>query len=198
MRRFHKNTGAALAGLVLMLGATACGGDNTPTADPSQTTSSSATSTSTPEPTWDNKFSSAQLQRYRAARDRWLEYWAFYTDAARKGVDTSAVMAGFEKYSMAPLSEHSQFLDTYVNGGARMEVAPEVLWTSATKIGPTSVVFNYCLDYTNARITTNGQPNKIADPSRRLVQVQMRNTSKGWMKERFVDQGVTACPATAP
>jgi len=199
MRRFHNVTGAALGAAILMVAASACGGGD-PTVDPSPSpTISSTPSTSTsPTPTWDKNFSQAQLQRYREARARWLEYWAFYTAAARKGVDTPAVKAGFEKYSMAPLSEHSQFLDTYVDGGARMEVAPKVLWTSASKIGPTSVVFNYCLDYTEARITTNGQVNQINDPSRRLVKVQMRETTKGWMKERYVDQGVRPCAPTAP
>jgi hypothetical protein len=191
-----------IAGTALALAGTlgGCGGNDEPKADPSPTKSASTSpSTSpTPEPTWDKKFSPAQLKRYRAARDRWQEYWDFYTDAARKGVDTPGVTAGFEKYSMAPLSERSQFLDTYVRGGARMEVAPKVLWTSASKIGPTTVVFNYCLDYTNARITTNGKMNQIGDPSRRLIKVQMRDTTKGWMKERYVDQGVKPCAATAP
>ncbi|MBZ5735373.1 hypothetical protein K8Z61_12785 [Nocardioides sp. TRM66260-LWL] len=198
MRRFHTHAGSALAAAILMLTASACGGGD-PKGDPSPTsTVSSSPTSSSPTPTWDAKFSPAQLQRYQEARARWMEYWAFYTEAARKGVDTPSVMAGFEKYSMAPLSEHSQFLDTYVNGGARMEVAPKVLWTSASKIGPTSVVFNYCLDYTDARITTNGQVNEITDPSRRLVKVQMRKTTKGWMKERYVDQGVEPCAPTAP
>ena len=199
MRRFHKNTCAALGAAVLMLTASACGGGDPKSDDsPAPTISSTAPTSSSPAPTWDKKFSPSQLQRYEAAKARWLEYWAFYTDAARKGIDTPAVMAGFRKYSMAPLSEHSQFLDTYVDGGARMEVAPKVLWTSASKIGPTSVVFNYCLDYTEARITTNGQVNQINDPSRRLVKVQMRETTKGWMKERYVDQGVRPCAPTAP
>jgi len=199
MRRFHIHTGAAFGVAIIMLMAAACGGGD-PKSDPSPSTtiSSPPTASTSPTPTWDEKFSPAELQRYKEARARWLEYWAFYTAAARKGVDTPSVMAGFEKYSMAPLSEHSQFLDTYVNGGARMEVAPKVLWTSASKIGPTSVVFNYCLDYTDARITTNGQVNEITDPSRRLVKVQMRKTTKGWMKERYVDQRVRPCAPTAP
>lgn len=180
----------------------ACGGDDEPKADPTPTRSpTTAESSSTPpasEPTWDKEYTPAQLKRYRAARDHWLEYWEFYTEAARKGVDTPGVVRGFEKYSMAPLSEHSEFLETYVEGGARMEVAPKVLWTSASKIERTVVIFNYCLDYTNARITTNGRLTDVSDPARRLIKVQMRHTTKGWMKERYVDQGVTPCGKTAP
>lgn len=186
-------TALALAGTLA-----GCGGDDEPKADPTPTESTSPSATTTPEPTWDDKFSPAQMKRYRAARDRWLEFWEAYTQAARTGADTPGLKTMFEKYSLAPLSERSQFLDTYVRGGARMEVAPKVLWTSATKIKAKTVIFNYCLDYTDARITTNGQVNEIADPSRRLIEVQMEKTSQGWKKRGFVNSGVKACAATAP
>ncbi len=191
---------AAIA--IAMAGTLSSCGDDEPKADPTPTKSASPSSsaTPTPEPTWDDKYSPAQMKNYRAARDRWLEFWEAYTEAARTGADTPGLKAMFEKYSLAPpLGERSQFLDTYVRGGARMEVAPKVLWTSATKIKPKTVIFNYCLDYTDARITTNGQVNKIDDPSRRLVEVQMEKTSEGWKKRGYVNSEVKACPpATAP
>ncbi|GAB7007250.1 hypothetical protein JCM18899A_47250 [Nocardioides sp. AN3] len=190
-----------IAATVLTLAGTlvGCGGDDGSKADPSPTKSESPSATATtPEPTWDDKFSPTQMENYRAARDRWLEYWEAYTDAARTGADTPGLLRMFEKYSVVPLSERSRFLDTYTRGGNRMEVAPEVLWTSATKITAKLVIFNYCLDYTDARITNNGQVNKIDNPSRRLIEVQMQKTSEGWKKSGYTNSGVKACSATAP
>lgn len=195
-----KRTLIAATALALVGTLSSCGGDDEPKADPTPTKSASpsGSATSTPEPTWDDKYSPAQLKRYRAARDRWLEFWEAYTAAARTGADTPGLTAMFEKYSLSPLGERSEFLDTYVRGGARMEVPPEVLWTSASKIGRTTVIFNYCLDYTDARITTNGQVTQISDPSRRLIEVQMEKTSEGWKKRGYVNSGVKACTPTAP
>ncbi|WP_408899819.1 hypothetical protein ACJ5H2_21790 (plasmid) [Nocardioides sp. R1-1] len=187
-------TALALAGTL-----TGCGGDDEPKADPTPTESTSPSATTTPEPTWDDKFSPAQMKRYRAARDRWLEFWAFYTEIARKGVDTPGVMQGFEKYTMSPLGERSAFLDSYVRGGARMEVPPEVLWTSATKIGKETVDFRYCLDNTNIRITVNGKVTPQKPPYLVERTIRMRKTSKGWLKERYLnDKGVKTCTPTAP
>lgn len=189
-------TALALAGTLA-----SCSGDGEPKADPTPTKSASpsGSATSMPEPTWDDKYSPAQLKRYRAARDRWQEYWDFLNEIQRKGVDTPGVQTTFYKYSMSPLTDYSRFLDIYVRGGARTEVPAEVLWTSASKIGPDTVVFNYCLDHTNARITVNGKPNPSEPPYRRLITVQMRKTVKGWMKERFLHEGkVRACEPTAP
>jgi len=198
-----KRTLIAATALALAATLAGCGGDDEPKADPTPTEPSTATpspsASPTPEPTWDNQFSPAQLKRYRAARDRWLEYWRFLNDAQRKGVDTPGVKATFEKYSMSPLTDYSRFLEIYVQGGARTEVPPKVLWTSASKIGPTTVVFNYCLDHSDARITVNGNPNPIEPPYRRLLTVQMRKTVKGWMKELFLHEGkVRTCGPTSP
>lgn len=187
-------TALALAGIL-----TGCGGDDEPKADPTPTESTSPSATTTPEPTWDDKFSPAQMQRYRAARDRWLEFWDFYTEITRKGVDTPGVKSGFEKYSMFPMSEYSSFLDSYVRAGARMEVPPEVLWTSAAKITKNQVDFNYCLDNTDIRITVNGQVTPQEPPYRVMRTVRMRKTAKGWLQ--LVDlntKGVKTCTATAP
>jgi len=194
---------ALIAATTLALAGTLAGcGDDEPKADPTPTKSASPSATTTPiaDPTWDNKFSPAQMQRYRAARDRWLEFWRFYTEAARKGVDTPGVKAGFEKFSMSPLGDYSTFLDIYVRGGVRMEVPPEVLWTSAAKIGKDTVDFNYCLDQTNAReINVNGEVNPKDKPFRRLVTVRMRKTAKGWMKEGYLNQEkVRPCGPSAP
>lgn len=196
-RTLMKRTLIAALALALVGTLSSCG-DDEPEADPTPTESTSPTTTPTADPTWDDKFTPEQIQRYEAARDVWLEYWDFYTEIARKGVDTPGVMRGFEKYSLNALVDHSEFLDTYVRGGARMEVAPEVLWTSASKIKKTTVIFNYCLDYSNARITTNGQLNEISNPSRRLIEVQMEKTAKGWKKRTYVNSGVRACTPTAP
>jgi hypothetical protein len=189
-------TALALAGTLA-----SCSADGEPKADPTPTKSASpsGSATSTPEPTWDDKYSPAQLKRYRAAQDRWQEYWRFLNEAQRKGVDTPGVKASFYKYSMSPLSDYSNFLDIYVRGGARMEVPPEVLWTSASKIGKDTVVFNYCLDHTNSRVTVSGKPNPIEPPYRRLLTIQMRKTVKGWMKQGFLHQdAVRECTPTAP
>ena len=187
-------TTLALAGTL-----SGCGGDDEPKADPTPTESASLSATTTPEPTWDDKFSPAQLQRYRAARDRWLEFWDFYTEITRKGVDTPGVEAGFAKYSMFPKSEYSSFLDSYVRAGARMEQPPEVLWTSAAKIGKDTVDFNYCLDNTDIRITVNGQVTPQKPPYRVLRTVRMRKTTKGWLQQQDLNaKGRTTCTPTAP
>ncbi|MDR7254946.1 hypothetical protein J2X46_003948 [Nocardioides sp. BE266] len=195
-----KRTVIAATALALAGTLAGCGGDDEPKADPSPTKSESPSATATtPEPTWDDKFSPAQLRRYEAARDRWLEFWEAYTDAARTGADTPGLLRMFEKYSLVPLSERSDFLDTYTRGGARLEVPPEVLWTNATKITAKTVTFNYCLDYTNARITNiDGRVTEHTPPLRRLVGVQMQKTSEGWKKAGYVNSGVKACTATAP
>lgn len=192
----------AAAALALAGTVSACGGDDDPKAEPTPTKSASPSPTTppTPDPMWDNDFSPEQMQRYGAARDRWLEFWDFYTGAARKGVDTPGVRSGFEEYSMFPASEYSTFLDTYVRGGVRMEVPPKVLWTSASKIGKVTIIFNYCLDQTNARtVNVNGEVDPKDPPLRRLITVQMRNTAKGWLKQGYVNQDkVRSCPKTAP
>ena len=179
----------AAASLALAATLAGCGGDDEPKADPTPTKSAtpSSSATSTPEPTWDDKYSPAQLKRYRGARDRWLEFWRFYTEAARRGVDAPGVKSGFEQYSMSPLGEYSNFLDTYVRGGARMEVPPEVLWTSATKIGKDTVDFRYCLDNTNIRITVDGKVTPQKKPYLVERTIRMRKTSRGWLKERYLN-----------
>lgn len=202
MRRFHTNTCAALGAVVLMLGLSACGGGN-PKSDPSPspTISSSPSSSPTPQPTWDNKFSPAQMKSYNAALTRWKEWWAFYTEAARKGVDTPAVQAGFAKYVTDPITEHQNFLDIYVTGGVRMERAPTVLWTSATRITKTDVDFNYCLDMsTDHEVNpTTGKVNPVDPPLKQLVTVRMLNTTKGWKLLGYLYQNKErACGPTAP
>lgn len=194
-----KRTLMAATALALTGTLASCGGDDEPKADPAPTESATpSTTTPTPEPTWDDKFSPAQMKRYRAARDRWLEFWGAYTAAARTGADTPGLKAMFEKYSLTPLGERSQFLDTFVRGEARMKVPPAVLWTNASKIGKTTVTFNYCLDYTDARITTNGRVTQISNPSRRLIKIQMQKTAEGWKKLGTVSSGVKACQPTPP
>lgn len=179
-----------------------CGGDDEPKAEPTPTesASTSASESNTPEPTWDDEFSPAQMKNYRAARDRWLEYWKAYTQAARTGADTPGVKAMFEKYSLTPLGERSRFLDLYVRGGVRMEVPPKVLWTSAAKIQAKTVIFNYCLDDTDSRtVNTNGDVNPRPNPLRRLVTVQMEKTSEGWKKRGYLNQEkVRPCGKSAP
>jgi hypothetical protein len=188
-------TALALAGTLA-----SCGGDGEPKADPTPTKSASPSATiTTPEPTWDDEYTPAQLTRYRAARDRWLDFWRFYTEVTRKGVDAPGVKAGFEKYSMFPKSEYSNFLDSYVRGGARMEVPPEVLWTSAARIGNDTVDFNYCLDNTNIRITVNGTVTPQKPPYRVLRTVRMRKTTKGWLQQQDLNaEEVATCAPTAP
>jgi hypothetical protein len=200
-RTLMKRTLIAATALALAGTLSSCGGDDEPQADPTPTKSASptASATSTPEPTWDDKYSPAQLKRYRAARDRWLEFWRFYTDITRKGVDTPGVKSGFEQYSMFPTSEYSSFLDSYVRGGARMEVPPEVLWTSASRIRKDTVDFNYCLDNTNIRITVNGKVTPQKKPYRVLRTVRMRKTEKGWLQQQDLNaEGVKTCTPTAP
>lgn len=190
-----------IAALALALAGTlsSCG-DDEPEADPTPTESTSPTTTPTADPTWDDKFTPAQIQRYEAARDVWLEYWDFYTEITRKGVDTPGVMRGFEKYSINPLVDHSTFLDFFVRGGARREVPPEVLWTSARKITKNAVDFNYCLDFTNSRTTVNGTVDPVEPPLRKLNTVRMVKTADGWKKLGSLDAGRerTTCSPTAP
>lgn len=201
-----KRTLIAATALSLAATLTGCGGGDEPTADPTPTTESpspSATSpsaTTTPEPTWDDKFSPAQMKRYRAARDRWLEFWEFYSEITRKGVDTPGARQGFEQYTMNPLGERSRFLDTYVRGGVRMEVAPEVLRTSAEKITQNQVDFNYCLDDTHSRtVNINGDVNPKPEHLRRLVTVQMVKAAGGWRTLGYLHSGkVRPCGKTAP
>lgn len=195
-----KRTVIAATALALAGTLTGCGGDDEPKVDPTPTESTSPSATTTPEPTWDDKFSPAQMKRYRAARDRWLEYWSKYTEAARKGVDTPGVKQMFEQYTMNPLGERSRFLDTYVRGGVRMEVPPEVLWTSAEKITKNQVDFNYCLDDTNSRtVNTNGDVNPKPEQLRRLVTVQMVKAAGAWRTLGYLHEDkVRPCGKTAP
>lgn len=196
-RTLIATTALALAGTI-----GGCGGKDQPTAGPSPTESASpsaSSATTTPEPTWDDKFSSAQMNRYRAASERWLEYWGKYTEATRKGVDTPGVTQMFEQYTMNPIGERSRFLDAYVRGGVRMEVPPEVLWTSAEAITKNQVDLNYCLDSTNSRtVNTNGDVAPKSKPLRRLLTVQMVNV-KGWRTLGYLHTDKERpCGKTAP
>ena len=122
-----RTVNAATALVVVVMTLAGCGGDDEPKADPSssESTTPSASASATPEPTWQDKFTPAQLKRYEGARDVWLEFWDFYTEITRKGADTPAVLRGYEKYSINPLVDRSTFLDIDVRGGARMEVPPK-------------------------------------------------------------------------
>jgi hypothetical protein len=166
MRRFHKNTCAALGAIVFMLGAAACGGGD-PKSDPSPSSPTTSTSpTSSPSPTsdaWKAQYSPAQLKAYNAALARWNEYEQQSEPIWARGKATQAAANLFKEYFPSPAWQ-AQYrrLASYEQVDVKVNGTPGIYWSKATKISDNglSVEITQCVDNTQIKVTQNGMPAK--------------------------------------
>ena len=192
---------AALAG-----GLTACGGDNDPQTKPSPSTT---TRSNVPGPSddpskaggppvgWEDKFTREQLNTYNAALRRWQQYTKLANEVYRKGKDTPAARKTLEEYSFFWQRDAVMLARDYDKGGIREEVSPKPLWTYATSIESNQVAMIECTDYSDARVTKNGdvldnKPKHLVTP---LI-VRMTKTTDGkWKFRTSTLKDKTSCAA---
>lgn len=165
MRRFHRNTAAALGATVLMLGAAACGGGDNPKSDssPSPTVSTSPSNAS-PSPTadaWKKKYSASQLKAYQAALARWNEYEQRSEPIWARGKATEAAANLFKDYFPSPFWQGQyKRLASYEQVDVKIDGTPGIYWSRAKFISKNggSVEINQCVDYTKVKGTQRGKP----------------------------------------
>lgn len=180
MRRFHRNTVAAVAAAVLMLGAAACGGEDDPKGDgnsPSPTVSTSPTEdASQASDAWKSKYTKAQLTSYEDALARWNEYEQRSAPLWARGKATEAAAKLFKSYFPSPFWQ-SQYrrLASYEQAEVKVEGTPGIYWSKAKSISDNglSVEINQCVDYTKGKTTQGGKtvnaPAWVSKPNLRTI-----------------------------
>ncbi|WP_300644523.1 hypothetical protein [Nocardioides sp.] len=168
MRRFHRNTVAAVAAAVLMLGAAACGGEDDPKGgdgnSPSPTTSTAPTEdASEASDEWKSKYTKAQLTSYEDALARWNEYEQRSAPLWARGKATEAAAKLFKSYFPSPFWQ-SQYrrLASYEQVDVKIEGTPGIYWSKAKSISDNglSVEIQQCVDNTQIKVTQRGKPAK--------------------------------------
>jgi hypothetical protein len=173
---------------------TGCGGEDDPQTKPSPRTT---TSTNDPSPSkdpseaggppsgWEEKFTRGQVNRYNAALRRWEQYTKLSNEIYRKGKNTPEARNTLQEFSLFWQRDVVTLARDFDKGGIREEVPPEPLWTYATSIEASQVAMIQCTDYSDARITKNGdvldnKPKHLVTP---LI-VRMTKTTDGDWKFR--------------
>ena len=202
MMCLRKNATAVVATAVLMLGAAACGGGNEPEADPTPIPTTSPTqSTSPTDPPggppegWEDKFTRDQLNIYNAALGRWERYTELANEIYRKGKDTPEARAVLREYNLFWQRDIVTLAQVYDEAGTREERPPEPLWTYARSIKPTQVVIIQCTNYSEVRITRNGEvidnkPKHLVTP---LVIQMTKPKGRDWMFEGSTLKDKASC-----
>lgn len=167
MRRFRRNATAVLTAAAFLLGAAACGGDEEPQADPTDSTTSASpsepTSSAPPSDAWKKEYTKKQLKAYQDALDRWEEYEARSEPIWSKGKATEAAADLFKEYFPSP-NWQGQYrrLAAYEQSDVHIDGTPGIYWSKAKSITKNglSVEINQCVDYTKVKGTQRGKPTK--------------------------------------
>lgn len=207
MMRLRRNASVLAVATALMLSATGCGGDDVPTAEPTETTTS-ATPTESTSPTetetaWQDKYTEAQLDAYEAALSRYKEYETRSEPIWAEGKVTDRAEALFKQYYPSPLWQgRLRLLASYEAGNVQVEGTPGVYWSKAKSISDSgrSVVINQCVDYTQGKTTQNGKdveaPAWVEKPNLRTINLEKPDGSD-WLIYGVVDaSGGKARPCT--
>lgn len=159
---FRRHLATATLSVALLTVMTACGGgDKEPEAVP---TSSSPTATETPsptEPSWEEKYTDAQLKAYEAALARYKQYETRTEPIWSEGKATDRAEALFKQYFPSPLWQGQlRRLATYEQVDVHISGLPTVYWSRAKSISDSggSVVIDQCVDYTTVSTTQRGEP----------------------------------------
>lgn len=199
MRRFHRNTAAALGATVLMLGAAACGGGDNPKSDnsasPTVSTSPSSTSPSPTSDAWKKKYSAKQLKAYQAALARWNEYEQRSEPIWARGKATQAAANLFKDYFPSPFWQGQyKTLASYEQSGVKVEGTPGIYWSRAKFISKNSgsVEINQCVDYTKVTVTQHGKDPGGDVPWLKTPQLRTISMEKpkgyDWLVYRLIDE----------
>lgn len=164
MMRLRRNASVLAVATALMLSATGCGGDDVPTAEPTETTTS-ATPTESTSPTetetaWQDKYTEAQLDAYEAALSRYKEYETRSEPIWAEGKATDRAEALFKQYFPSPLwQDRLRTLAQYEQVDVQIDGLADVYWSKASiSDSGRSVVIDQCVDYTTATVTQRGEP----------------------------------------
>lgn len=165
MMRLRRNASVLAVATALMLSATGCGGDDVPTAEPTETTTS-ATPTESTSPTetetaWQDKYTEDQLDAYEAALSRYKEYETRSEPIWAEGKATDRAEALFKQYFPSPLWQgRLRTLAQYEQVDVQIDGLADVYWSRAKSISDSgrSVVIDQCVDYTTATVTQRGEP----------------------------------------
>lgn len=167
MRRFHKNTCAALGAVVFMLGAAACGGGD-PKSDPSPSPTVSTSPASSPSPTsdaWKAQYGPAQVKAYDAALARWNEYEQQSEPIWARGKATQAAASLFKEYFPSPAWQGEyRRLNSYEQSDVKVVGTPKVYWSKAKSVAGNglSVEILQCVDFSDVKVTQAGKPAKTS------------------------------------
>ena len=180
MRRFRRNATAVLTAAAFLLGAAACGGDEEPQADPTDSTTSASpsepTSSAPPSDAWKKEYTKKQLKAYQDALDRWEEYETRSEPIWSKGKATEAAADLFRQYFPSP-NWQGQYrtLASYEQADAHIEGTPGIYWSRAKRISKNglSVEINQCVDYTKVTSIQRGKevsaPDWVSRPNLRTI-----------------------------
>lgn len=171
--------------IALLATTAACGGgDDKPDARPS---SSSTLTTQSPSPTepsptkiaWEDKYTDAQLDAYRAALSRYEEYETRSEPIWAKGKVTERAEALFKQYQPSPLWQgQARLLSSYEQGAVTRTGLADVYWSKAKLISDSgkSVVIDQCVDYGPIVAKQNGKkadrPAWALKPNRRTITLE--------------------------
>lgn len=197
----------AAAALTLLTALTAglagCGGDDDPQAQP---TPSPSPATSEPSPTdpaggppagWEDEFTAAQLNTYNAALMRWEQYRKLSNEIYRKGKNTPEARDTLREFNLFWQRDIVTLARDYDQGGIREEVPPEPLWSYARSVKPGYVEIIQCTDFTDVRVTKNGDvlDNKPKHPVTPLVIEMTKPKGGDWMWQGSTLEDKKSCAA---
>ena len=187
----------------LTAGLAGCGGDDDPRA---QRTPSPSPATSEPSPTeeiggppagWEDKFTDEQLNTYNAALMRWEQYRKLSNEIYRKGKDTPEARDTLREFNLFWQRDIVTLARDYDLGGIREEVPPEPLWSYAMSVKPGHVEIIQCTDFTDVRVTKNGDvlDNKPKHPVTPLVIEMTKPKGGDWMWQGSTLEDKQSCDA---
>ena len=204
MMRLRRNASVLAVATALMLSATGCGGDDVPTAEPTETTTS-ATPTESTSPTetdraWQDKYTEAQLDAYEAALARYETYEDRTEPIWSEGKATDRAEALFKQYYPSPLWQ-GQF--RLLSNTSKVP-SPGVASPTCTGPRPSRSVTAACpWSSTSASITRRSSPSRTVrkriDPFGRWSPTSGRSISRsrkvatgsstGWSTRRVARRG---------
>lgn len=181
-RQRHRLGIAAGAALSATLALAGCS-DNaepTPTTEgtPSESVVRSPTPTEPTVPSWEKKFTEAELDAYHAALQRWSDYEAKAEPIWAAGKATPAAEDLFKQYWEDP-AWRALFgrLASYEEVEVTIKGTPEVLWSKPIKIvaehGTGSVTIRQCIDYSPVSGIQRGEPIQQVASRQRPVQREL-------------------------
>jgi hypothetical protein len=158
----------AIGLLLLAACLVSCAGDDTSSttassnSTPPTVTPSESSSPSSPSPSamgWEDQFTAAQLDEYRAALARWEDYERESQPLWADPDPSNETLAFFRQYFYAPSAMQNQ-LSTYAQVQIKISGLPTVLWSKPLRIQNAAVTIRQCIDLSSQSVTQYGEPTK--------------------------------------